>query len=323
MATQAATGIPDLPPDELEQWSNDLVEYLTSEHVPSNFREWARAQAARIDAYMASADDLDSAPDDEPVEPPPARRAPPPKASRQPRARPAAADAEPRTMVFEMPASTAKLILGVLAGLLVLGVVYGIVALTRDNGSSIPTTAANQGGAPTSIPFDDARAAELMKLVATDPTNKDALRELGDMNLQSDRYTDAITWYTKLSEADPTNVEVLDNISTANLYLNNTDEAKVWIDKALAIDPNDVSAHYNMGYVYASGTPQDLVSAVKEWDLVVQLSPDSPEGQTAKTHSDGLRAQMTRTAAAGSGSGATIPPASKENTPVPETTPTP
>lgn len=322
MATQTATGIPDLPPDELEQWSNELVSYLTSDHVPANFREWARAQAARVDAYMASADDLDSAEDDEPVEAPPARRAPRPKASREPRAQSAASASEPRTMVFEMPASTAKLILGVLAGLLVLGVVYGIVALTRDNGSSIPTSAANQG-VPTSIPFDDARAAELMQLVASNPSNKDALRELGDMNLQSDRYTDAITWYTKLSEVDPTNVEVLDNISTANLYLNKTDEAKVWIEKALALDPNDVSAHYNMGYVYASGTPQDLVSAVKEWDLVVQLSPDSPEGQTAKTHSDGLKAQMTRTAAAGSGSNATIPPASKENTPVPETTPTP
>jgi len=224
-------------------------------------------------------------------------------------------------MVFEMPAGTAKLILGVLAGLLVLGIVYGIVAVTRNSDSgSIPASAASSGQA-TTVPFDTARAAELMKLVQADPNNKDALRELGDMNLTSDRYADAITWYTKLAVVDPTNVQVLDDISTANLYIGNTDEAKTWIDKALKIDPNDVSAHYNMGYVYASGTPQDLAAAVKEWDLVVQLDPTSPEGQTAKTHSDGLKAQMTRTAAAGGGSGPTIPPASKENTPVPVTTP--
>ncbi len=320
MAIQAAMGIPDLPPDELEQWSNDLVAYLTSDRVPSNFRDWARVQADQMDAYMASADDLD-VPANKTVEAPATRVTPAPSAPREPRpaAAPAAASG---TMVFEMPAGTAKLILGVLAGLLVLGVVYGIIALTRDNGSSIPTSAVG-AGQPTSIPFDTARAADLMKLVSADPANKDALRELGDMNLASDRYPDAITWYKKLAELDPTNVEVLDNISTANLYVGNTDEAKVWIEKALAVNPNDVSAHYNMGYVYAGSTPQDLASAVKEWDLVVQLSPTSPEGQTAKTHADGLRAQMTRTAAAGSGSGATIPPASKENTPVPVGTPTP
>jgi tetratricopeptide (TPR) repeat protein len=322
MAGKAATGIPDLPPDELEQWSNELVDYLTSERVPANFREWARAQAERIDAYMASADDLDSAADDEPVEAPPPRRAPAAKASRQPRARSAAAASESRTMVFEMPASTAKLILGVLAGLLVLGVVYLTVALTRDSGSSVPTTSANQG-APTSIPFDDARAAELMQLVEADPTNKDALLELSTMNFVSDRFADAITWYKKLAELDPTNTDVLIDISTANLYLNDVDEAKVWAEKALAVDPNNLRAHYNMGYVYASSEPQDLAAAVKEWDIVVQLDPESDEGQTAKTHADGLRANMTRTAAAGSGSGATIPPASKEDTLVPVTTPTP
>ena len=322
MSAQPASGVPvDLPPDELEQWSNDLVAYLTSDRVPSNFRTWARAQADQLDAYMASADDLDSSPAVEPVEEPAARVAAP-KQARAPRPQPAAA-AEPRTMVFEMPASTAKLILGVLAGLLVLGVVYGIVALTRNDGSSIPTSAATNGQQPTSVPFDTARAAELMKLVQADPANKDALLELGAMNFTSDRYADAITWYTKLSAIDPTNAEVMDDISTANLYVGDTDQAKVWAEKALAINPNDAAAHYNMGYVYASGTPQDLGAAVKEWDLVVQLDPTSPQGQTAKTHSDGLKAQMTRTAAAGSGSGPTIPPASKENTPVPVTTPTP
>lgn len=323
MAIKAATGVPDLPPDELEQWSNDLVAYLTSDRVPSNFRVWARAQADQMDAYMASAGDLDNSPANETVESPAALVAPATRAPRESQPRPAAAASEARTMVFELPAGTAKLILGVLAGLLVLGVVYGIVVLTRDSGSSIPTSAASGGQQPTSIPFDTARASELMKLVAADPSNKDALRELGDMNLQSDRYADAITWYTKLAGIDPSNVAVLDDISTANLYIGDTDQAKVWITKALAINPNDVSAHYNMGYVYASGTPQDLVSAVKEWDLVVQLDPTSPQGQTAKTHSEGLKAQMTRTAAAGSGSGTTIPPASKENTPIPATTPAP
>ena len=320
MATQAATGVPDLPPDELEQWSNDLVAYLTSDRVPSNFREWARTQADQLDAFMASAGDLDDSPANEATEAPPARVAPTAKATREPRPRPAAQAAEPRTMVFEMPAGTAKLILGVLAGLLVLGVVYGIVAMTRGDDSGVPASAASSGQ-PTTVPFDDGRAGELMSLVAADPSNKDALRELGDMNLDSERYEDAITWYAKLAELDPTNLDVLDNLSTASLYLNDIDAAKVWIDKALAVNPNDVSAHYNLGYVYASSTPQDLAAAVREWDLVVQLDPTSPEGQTAKTHSDGLKAQMTRTAAAGSGSANTpAAPTSSAGTPVPPTT---
>ena len=99
----------------------------------------------------------------------------------------------------------------------------------------------------------------------------------------------------------------MNNISTANLYLGNGDAAKEWILKVLAIDPNDVSAHYNLGYVYASSTPPDLAAAVAEWETVVKLDPTSSEGQTAKTHADGLKAQFTRTAIAKGGGGTPVP----------------
>ncbi len=55
------SGVPDgLPPDELERWSNDLVAFLTSDNIPAKFRGWARGEADQLDAYMASADDLDA-----------------------------------------------------------------------------------------------------------------------------------------------------------------------------------------------------------------------------------------------------------------------
>jgi tetratricopeptide (TPR) repeat protein len=319
MPTQQMPGVPDgLPPDELEQWSNDLVAFLTSDRVPANFRPWARAQADQLDAYMASGGDLESAPASAEE---PAVAVAAPKAPKTPQARPArpAASGEQRTMVLELPEKTGKLILGVLVGLFVLGAIYGIVALTnrgKASSSTLPSTAN-----ATALPFDDARAGQLMGIVQSDPSNKDALLELGDMNLNAERYTDAITWYTKLSAVDPTNKDVMNNISTANLYLGNTDAAKTWINKVLAIDPNNVAAHYNLGYVYASGNPVDLQAAVKEWETVVALAPTSQEGQTAKTHADGLKAQFTRTAAARAGGGTPVPAGtSSPGTPVPAAT---
>ena len=306
MSTQRMSGVPDgMPPDELEQWSNELVAFLSSDRVPENFRTWARAQADQADAYMASAGDLDTAPDTDEAGEEPAKTVAA-KTPRAPQSRPAAqATAQERTMVLELPEKTGKLILGVLVGLFVLGAIYGIVALTNGGDASSNTLPAT--GNATSAPFDDARESQLKALVASDPNDKDALLELGDMNMNADRYTEAVAWYAKLAAVDPTNTQAMNSISTANLYLNNTDAAKEWAVKVLAIDPNNISAHYNLGYVYASGTPQDLPAAIAEWEIVVKLDPASPEGQTAKTHADGLKAQITRTAVARGGGGTPVP----------------
>ncbi len=300
MTTRAAlAGIPEgLTPEELERWCNELAEFLTSANVPEPFRGWARAQAERIDAYLATAADLESTADDEDDEEEPEPELVPARPTRR-----RTATASPRRSRAHGPAPTSglwssqggKLLLGVAAGVVALAVIFGARELAGRGSSAgeLP-----QSG-PAQAAFDEARAKELEALLATDPTNRDALFELGEMNFQAGRYEDAITWFTKLVEVDPANVHALTDIGTANFNLGRPDQAKTYWLKALEVDPNDAQVHYNLGFLYANVEPRDLAAAIAEWEKVIELAPGSRLAETARVHVDGLRSELTPVAQPG------------------------
>jgi tetratricopeptide (TPR) repeat protein len=299
LAQHRPAGLPDgLAPDELERWSNELVAYLTSDGVPSNLRGWARKQADMVDAYMASAEDFGADADDKEDKP---ARAPATAASSKPKTlRPAVtssrADVDPNAGMFvvRLPQQTARLGMGIAIGALAVAAIFVVHSITGGSGSSLPAVAN-----ATAAPFNQARVDQLQAKLAQDPSDKDALYELGEIYFEATRFEDAISTLTKLVDLDPQNKNALTDIGTANFNLGNPDLAKEWWQKVLAIDPNDVQAHYNMGFVYANAEPRDLPGAVKEWETVVQLDPTSQLGQTAKVHVEGLKAQLTVTPAAG------------------------
>jgi tetratricopeptide (TPR) repeat protein len=242
------SGVPDgLPPDELESWSNELVAFLTSDNIPAKFRGWARGEADQLDAYMASADDLDAGFDgDEEVAAAPRAAAKPARQRPAKARRPAPAPRDDRMMVVQVPVQLGRLIVGVALGAVALLAIFGVHALTSggDN-ASLPASAA----APS---FDQARADQLQALLQQDPNNQDALFEIGEMNFQAARNEEAISWFTKLVALDPKNKHAMTDLGTANFNLSRPDLAKEWWQKVLIVDPNDVQAHYNMGFAYAN-----------------------------------------------------------------------
>ena len=288
------SGIPDgLPPDELERWSNELVGFLTSDRVPTSFRGWAHRQADLLDAYMASASDLESDGDEEEdagAAEPAARVV----TARQQAPRPAKAggrrktESRQGTLTLQLPEQAAKLIMGVAIGIVALGAIFGVRALTKED-SALPKTGGENAGAPA---FDKARASELEALLETDPTNQEALFEIGEMNFQASRNEETIVWFTKLVELDPKHTHAMTDLGTASFNMGKADVAKEWWKKVLAIDPNDVQAHYNLGFAYSNAEPRDLAAAVSEWETVVRLDPESQQAQTAKVHVEGLKAEL-------------------------------
>jgi Flp pilus assembly protein TadD len=308
------TGVPDgLPPDELERWSNDLVAFLTSEDVPVRFRQWAHSQADLVDAYMASAEDLDAdddvddddEPDDDVVEEACVATAPRRTPKRKSPRAPKRGVGGQRAATGSLPSGPGgRLILGVIVGAVVLLAIIGVRSLVQDGSSDGGSTLPAAAQAPA---FDQARADALQALLQQDPNNQDALFELGELNFEGERFEASIEALTKLVALDPANKQALNDIGTANFNLGRPDDAKTWWRKTLAVDPNDVQAHYNMGFVYANAEPRDLAAAVGEWETVVRLDPTSQLGQTAKVHVDGLKAKLTP--AAGSGAAAPAPTA--------------
>lgn len=298
-------GVPgDLTPAQFEQWSNDLVAFLNSDGVPQQFRQWARAQAEELDANLASGDIDDEEANQEPMPLRPAAQQP---ARSAPRKQSPAGDG---MMVLQVPAQTGKLLLGIVIGVIVLGGVFAVRQATSGDGdgASLPTNA----DAPA---FDEARASELQQLIEQDPANQDAIFELGEMNFQAGRYEDTTFWFTKLVELDPANKHALTDLGTAAYNTGDAVNAKIWWEKVLAIDPNDVQTHYNLGFMYANVEPRDLAGAVREWETVLALDPESQLAQTARVHIDGLKAELVAgTPAAGGTSqpgtpGATAPAA--------------
>ncbi len=298
LAQQRPAGVPDgLSPDELERWSNELVAFLGSDGIPANFRGWARRHAELIDAYMASAEDFESDACDEEgeaVSAPALLAAANPKALRQaaPRSSGAAAS-DPGMFVLRVPQQAARLGIGVAIGVLAVFAIFGVRAMTGGAGgaASLPATT----GTPV---IDQARVDQLQAALNQNPSDKDALYELGEMYFEAARFEDSISSLTKLVDLDPNNKNALTDIGTANFNLGRPDKAKEWWQRVLTIDANDVQAHYNMGFVYANAEPRDLAGAVNEWETVVRLDPQSQLGQTAKVHVDGLKAQLTGTPAA-------------------------
>ena len=291
-AKSSLGGVPDdLTPAQFEQWSNELVAFLNSDGVPQQFRQWARAQAEELDANLASGDLDDEEADQEPVPLRPAAAQQPARSA--PRQKAPAGDG---VMVLQVPAQTGKLLLGVVIGVIVLGGVFAVRQATSGDGdgATLPTNA----GAPA---FDQTRANELQQLIEQDPANQDAIFELGEMNFQAQRYEDATLWFTKLVELDPANKHALTDLGTAAYNTGDAANAKVWWEKVLAIDPKDVQTHYNLGFMYANVEPRDLAAAVREWETVLELDPESQLAQTARVHIDGLKAELAAETPAASG----------------------
>ena len=74
-------------------------------------------------------------------------------------------------------------------------------------------------------------------------------------------------------------------------------------DESLKIDPKHAKTLLNMGIVRAFGK-QDLAGAEQAWQQVVQLAPNSPEGQAAKRALDSLKSAHPGRARPGPKSGA-------------------
>src|SRR5262249_20377353 len=98
-----------------------------------------------------------------------------------------------------------------------------------------------------------------------------------------------IKWYEQAIALSPQDPNLSTDLGVCYYYTNQPDKALTQFDHSLKIDPKHTKTLLNVGIVKAFGK-QDLEGAAKAWDQVLQLAPDSPEGQAAKRALDSLRA---------------------------------
>jgi tetratricopeptide (TPR) repeat protein len=189
------------------------------------------------------------------------------------------------------PDSIAIGIAGVVFGLLA-GWVIGSnqkvepVATPPPQAATAPSAAAPAPQAATVL--DEAKVTAFKTMADREPQNATPRVQLGNLYFDAERYADAITWYAAALALAPNDVDVSTDLGVSYYYTNQPDKALEQFAGSLRLNPTHAKTLLNVGVVRAFGK-QDLAGAEEAWQKVVQLTPDSPEGQAAKRALDTLR----------------------------------
>jgi tetratricopeptide (TPR) repeat protein len=136
-------------------------------------------------------------------------------------------------------------------------------------------------------PLDDAKVQSLTTILNSDPKNVEATVQLANTYFDAERYGDAIKWYEQAMKLNPNNPEASTDLGVSYYYSNRTDDALKQFQHSLQLNPKHTKTLLNQGIVLAFGK-QDLKGAEDAWRKVVEIAPDTPEGQAAKRGLDGI-----------------------------------
>jgi tetratricopeptide (TPR) repeat protein len=179
---------------------------------------------------------------------------------------------------------------GIFFGLLV-GWIIGSQQNPAPRPAPAPAAAESSARAPkqeTAAPLDEARAANLKQAAARDPKDSRVRIELGNLYFDSEHFSEAARWYEEALQLDPRNVSTSTDLGISYYYMNQADRALSQFERSLAIDPRHTKTLLNVGIVRAYGK-DDLAGAVKAWERVVEIGPDSPEGRVARQALEAVR----------------------------------
>jgi tetratricopeptide (TPR) repeat protein len=180
------------------------------------------------------------------------------------------------------------------------GIVFGFLAgwlvatqwiVVRDEGRP---PAAAQAAAPATTPtapppLDEAKVNAFKSVAERDAANVEARVQLGNLYFDAERFNEAIEWYSQALDLAPDNVEVSTDLGVSYYYTNQADRALAQFERSLKLQPTHTKTILNVGIVKAFGK-QDLEGAEQAWQRVLELAPDTPEGQAARRALDSLRA---------------------------------
>ena len=129
----------------------------------------------------------------------------------------------------------------------------------------------------------------LKEAVAKDPKNVDAWISLGNMMMDTSRFSEAADAYEKALAIDPRNVDVRVDMGTCYRNMGNPDMAAKAYRKALELNPQHLTAHKNLGIVLAYDL-KDTASAVKEFEAALAIAPNAPDADQLRQKIQELKA---------------------------------
>ena len=193
--------------------------------------------------------------------------------------------------------SIAFAVAGVLFGLLA-GWIIGSQSAGRQAPPAPQAAAATPQAGSQAVPLDEAQVNALKAAAAREPSDAAPRVQLANLYFDAERYADAIAWYTEALTLAPDDVNVSTDLGVSYYYSDQPDKALEQFARSLKLNPTHTKTILNMGIVKAFGK-KDLEGAVEAWTRVVELAPDSPEGQAAKGALERMRAAHADPTSAG------------------------
>src|SRR5687768_16127110 len=179
------------------------------------------------------------------------------------------------------------------------GVILGWVLATQEASRSQPvlpvqTAAAAPAATERQAPaLDEARVRTLQSAIEKDPKNAENFTQLGNVYFDAEQWPNAIDAYERSLKLNPNDADVSTDLGVSYYYTNRTDQALAQFERSLSISPNHTKTLLNKGIVLAFGK-ENLQAAADEWKKVVELAPDSAEGQAARRALEGVAAAHAR-----------------------------
>ena len=148
---------------------------------------------------------------------------------------------------------------------------------------------ASSGSSTRAAVLDETRVSALKTVAEKEASNAAPRVQLGNLYFDAEKYDDAIKWYVEALKLTPNDVNLSTDLGVCYYYTNQADKALAQFDHSLKLDPKHAKTLLNVGIVKAFGK-QDLAGATEAWQQVIQLAPESPEGQAARRALDTMKA---------------------------------
>lgn len=245
---------------EVETTYDRIGDFL--DQAPSEIRGWAdrrQQEADRIFSLLTGPESLLA---------PPARAAAPAAV-----AAPAAAPAG---------SSTNRVLIGIIAVLVTVGVVFGVYWMGRPTVPDVSPAAAASSAAPSAAPtIDQAQLAALTAKVKADPKDVASLQKITDLYFAANDWTGAKAAAQKVLAVDPDNEQGLISLGAASYNGGDTAAAeKAWKTGVKAY-PDNAEMHYDLGFLYM--TTGRNAQMKTEWAKVVEIDPTSDLAKTVQS----------------------------------------
>jgi cytochrome c-type biogenesis protein CcmH/NrfG len=246
---------------EVETTYDRIGDFL--DQAPSDIRGWADRRQQEADRIFS----LLTGPESELVQP---ARTAAPVAAGSPAPAPAGS-------------STNKVLIGIIAVLATVGVVFGVYWMGRPSVPDVGAAAsASSAATPSAAPtLDQAQLAALTAKVKANPKDIASLQKITDLYFTANDWTNAKAAAQKVLAVDPNNEQGQISLGAASYNGGDMAAAEAAWKAGIKAHPKNAEMHYDLGFLYmTTGRNAEMKT---EWAKVVAIDPTSELAKTVQS----------------------------------------